>query len=310
MTVRVSIVVPAYNVEAYLAEAVESLLAQSYRNLEVLVVDDGSTDGTGEVLAVYENRIRVLRQDNQGQSASLNRAWGLCEGDILGYLSADDRLEPDAVEKLVETLLDDDHCVMAYPDYWLIDAAGGKLRRVRAPEFHYADVVIGGVCPVGPGALFRRGVLDRVGGWNPKLRLIPDWDFLLRVGLCGRVCRRPETLAGFRVHEGSQTFRRASEERAAEYEIAVGNFFARADVPPALRRRRHQARANTQVLVARLHLLAGRWRQAARALFLASRAWPFWPARYRNLKLLLNGALAVPRWRARLREIRNQHGFR
>jgi len=299
MSPRVSLVVPAYNAEHYLAETVDSLLAQDYGNLEVIVVDDGSTDGTASILEGYAGRIVLLQQSNRGQSASLNRAWEHASGDILGYLSADDLLEPGAVGKLVAALLEDEQRMLVYPDYWLIDHEGRRLKQVIAPAFDHYDVAINGFCPVGPGALLRRSALERIGGWDVRLRLIPDWDFLLRVGLCGTVHHYPETLAAFRVHEQSQTFRAPDEQCTEEYAIAVQGFFSRDDVPDSLARQQFRARANTQVLTARLHLLAGRWRKAAAALAEASRNWPAWPTRYRNLKLLANGLFGLPRLRAR-----------
>jgi len=295
----VSLVIPAYNAEDYLAESLESLLAQDYANLEVIVVNDGSTDRTAQILEDYADRVRLLQQANQGQSASLNRAWREASGVILGYLSADDRLEPDAVSKLVAALLEDEQRMLVYPDYWLIDRDGRRIKQVIAPAFEHFEVVINGSCPVGPGALLRRDVLDRIGGWDVRLRLIPDWDFLLRVGLCGKVHHHPETLAAFRVHEQSQTFRAPDESRAAEYSIAVQSFFSRNDVPVSLAQQQFRSRANTQVLTARLHLLAGRWGKAASALGEAFRCWPAWPMRYRNIKLLTNGLLGLPRLRAR-----------
>ncbi len=299
MSPRVSLVIPAYNAEHYLSEALDSLLAQDYGNLEIIVVNDGSTDQTASILEGYADRIVLLQQSNQGQSASLNRAWQQASGDILGYLSADDRLEPSAVSKLVAALIEDEQRMLVYPDYWLIDHEGRGLKQVIAPAFDHFEVVINGFCPVGPGALLRRRVLEQIGGWDARLRLIPDWDFLLRVGLCGEVYHYPETLAAFRVHEQSQTFRAPDEQRAAEYAIAVQSFFSRRDVPASLARQQFRSQANTQVLTARLHLLAGRWRKAAGALAEASRCWPAWPTRYRNIKLLANGLFGLPRLRAR-----------
>ena len=298
-TPRVSIVVPVYNGEKYVAETLDSVLAQTYGNLQLIVVDDGSTDRTAGILSRYAGAVSLLAQENRGQSASLNRAWREAEGSIVGYISADDRLEPRAVEELVGILESSPECVMVYPDYWLIDAIGRKLKLVRAPEFSHASALIDGVCPVGPGALFRRTVLDQVGGWNVDLRQIPDREFILRAALCGEIRRHPVALARFRVHEASQTFAAPREDRIAEYEIAINSFFARADVPEPLMRHRHRAYANAMVLTARLHLLSGSRRRAWRSLEKATRHWRYWPTSRRNLKLLANGLLGVPGMRAR-----------
>jgi glycosyltransferase involved in cell wall biosynthesis len=295
---RVSIVVPVFNGEQYLAEALDSVLQQTYPNLEIIAVDDGSTDRTNSILAGYSGFVRVLSQQNRGQSASLNRAWREAEGSVLGYLSSDDRLEPGAVDELVNSLMASPQCVMVYPDYWLIDSRGRNLKRVHAPDFNLADALIDCVCPTGPGALFRSSVLTQVGGWDEGLRQIPDWEFILRAGLCGDIRRHPVPLAFFRVHEGSQTFAAPSEERIAEYEFALNTFYSQHGLADALTRQRPRAFANAMVLAARLHLLARSPLRALRCLRRATSHWPLWPTRYRNIKLLLNGLLGLPHMRA------------
>jgi GT2 family glycosyltransferase len=101
---KVSIYIPAYNAEKYIKEAVDSALNQSYTDLEVVVVDDGSTDKTAEILETnYSSnpRVKWFNQDNKGIGGASNKALGHCRGHIIGQLDADDRLKPDAVEKLL-----------------------------------------------------------------------------------------------------------------------------------------------------------------------------------------------------------------
>src|SRR5688572_17065204 len=88
----VSIVVPSYNHARYLGEAIDSILAQDYPKIELIVIDDGSTDGSPEILRGYGKRFHWELQTNQGQVATLNRGWMMSRGDIIGYLSADDVL--------------------------------------------------------------------------------------------------------------------------------------------------------------------------------------------------------------------------
>ena len=99
----VSIVTPTYNQAEYLAETIESVLAQDYPNIEYIVLDDGSTDSTPEVLNRYSGRVRWERHDNMGQARTLNKGWAMSRGEFIGYLSSDDLLLPDAISKLVET---------------------------------------------------------------------------------------------------------------------------------------------------------------------------------------------------------------
>lgn len=286
---RVSLVVPVYNAENYVAEAIESILAQTYSNVELIVIDDGSSDGSLEILHTYADRCTVISQENRGQSAALNAGWQASTGEILGYLSADDKLESNAVECLVSVWRAHPEAVMIYPDYWLIDESSRAIRRVHAPAFDYTDVVLRGACPVGPGALFKRELLELTGGWDCKLRQIPDYDFLLRVGLFGHVLRVREILASFRVHGGSQTFAASDEAKAREYLYVFEKYFSRDDVPAAFRSERSVAEANSLVLMARLHLRAGRFLRAFVCLRQAYGLVGVTVVSYRNCRLLING---------------------
>ncbi|TWC34979.1 glycosyl transferase family 2 [Pseudomonas sp. SJZ079] len=286
---KVSLVVPVYNAEDYVAEAIESILAQTYKDIELIVVDDGSSDGSLEIISAYADRCTVISQENRGQSAALNAGWEISTGDKLGYLSADDKLESSAVEYLVSAWETQPEAVMVYPDYWLIDESSSIIRRIEAPTFDYADVALRGSCPVGPGALFKRELLEFTGGWDAMLRQIPDYDFLLRVGLFGDVLHVRKALAGFRVHGASQTFAASDESKAREYHYVLDKFFSREDVPAAFRDARPTAEANSLVLMARLHFRAGRFLKAFDCLRQAYSLVGGAIISYRNFRLLING---------------------
>ena len=151
-----TIVTPAYNQADYLSETIDSVLAQDYPNIEYIVIDDGSTDCTSEILKQYDGRIRWESQDNMGQAATLNKGWAMGSGEIIGYLSSDDLLKSDAVSALVRCLLERPEVVLVYPDFELIDAMGKHIRNVSTPDYSYFDLAVNLVCHPGPGALFWR----------------------------------------------------------------------------------------------------------------------------------------------------------
>ncbi|WP_162250870.1 glycosyltransferase family 2 protein [Pelomonas sp. Root1217] len=257
-TPLVSIVIPAYNQGEYLEAAIESVLTQRHPCLECIVIDDGSTDDT---LAVAHrcaqrhapSRLKVFTQPNAGQSAALNRGWALARGEILGYLSSDDRLCEGAVETLVAELVARPDATVAYCDYWLTNAQGQRMRPHVAAEFNIEAMHVDLVQPPGPGALFRREVLARAGGWNTALRQVPDFDFWLRASTLGPFVRVPRCLAECRIHDGSSSFRMMSRQRADEIVDVVTTFW----------RERHgrgarRARSNALTLSARNHAQSGR----------------------------------------------------
>ena len=291
----VSIVIPAFNHARFLPQAIESVLGQTHPGVELIVLDDGSTDDTRAVLARYGERFRWETQPNMGQAATLNKGWRQARGELLGYLSADDYLHRDAVRRAVETLRQDDGLAMVYPDFEQVDEDSRRRATVRTREFRYEDMLLRLVCPPGPGALFRRSAWQIAGDWDPSLRQIPDLAYWLRLGLVGRFRRIPEVLAYYRVHAGAQSFSRVNAARADEFIRVVGALLDDARAPAAIRSQGARARANALLHSARLHLLSGRTGTAARRLLEAMRTDPLTALRPRSYRLLAGGMM----WRLR-----------
>jgi glycosyltransferase involved in cell wall biosynthesis len=287
----VSIVIPTYNRAAYLGEAIESVLAQDYAPIELIVIDDGSTDDTQAVLERYAGRCRCEVQENQGQSRTLNRGWQLARGEILGYLGDDDCLRPGAVAALVRALMADRDAVMAYGDYSLIDSASRIIRQIVFRPRPYVEMVRDLRVMPGPGALHRRAALMAAGPWDPEFRLTPDLDFYLRLGLLGRFVHIPGELAAFRIHERSATFRPADPQVVEEPWRVARRFFARGDLPPEIRAAERSASAYAALMLARGHMRAHRFGAAARSLRLAVRSE--WRVLYQwyGVRLMLSGVV-------------------
>ena len=263
----VSLVTPAYNQAEYLGDTIESVLAQDYPRLEYIVLDDGSSDDTPQVLERYGDRVRHERHANMGQARTLNRGWSLAKGSLLGYLSSDDRLEPEAISQLVQALTLHPDSAVAYGDFELIDARGRSLRLVRTEEFDLERLTVDLVCQPGPGALFRRTVFDRAGGWKPHLRQVPDFDFWLRASKHGSFVRVPEVLAQYRIHDGSASFRVTPPERSMEIVEVVRSHWLGSDGPQPQR-----AISVAHLIAAKSHAQSGRldssFRQWLRAVAL------------------------------------------
>ena len=287
----ISIVIPAYNHAQYLDDAIQSVLVQDYPHVELIVLDDGSRDNTREVLQRYGNRFHWESHENMGQSATLTKGWSIARGEILGYLSADDRLEPSAVSESVALLNRRPEAAGTYSDFNLIDPHSRVVRRVTTPDFDYARMLVTVTCPPGPGAFFRRAAYERAGTWDAHLRQMPDYDFWLRLGLEGPLVRIPKVLAGFRVHEASQTYGRVSRERAAEPVLIVTRIFERPRLSPELITLRDESVANAELISAQLHLRAGQFVDAWRSVHRAASLWPAAVWSLRSARLLLNAAL-------------------
>lgn len=291
MTPLVSVVIPAYNHGNFVAEAVRSVLAQDYSAVELIVIDDGSTDDTNEVLENLGGGFRWERQPNSGQARALEKGWRLAQGEILGYLSADDVLAPSAICESVAELTAHPQAVATYCDFNLIDPESRIIRRVKTPDFSYRDMLVNVSCPPGPGAFFRRATYDAAGPWNPAYQQMPDYDFWLRLGIYGYFIRIPHVLAGFRVHEASQTYSRTTPERASEPVRIIEQILQHPDLPPELNSQSRYALANARLISAQLHLRAGRILSSGRDIATAWHHAPNAVLSPRVLRLLVNALL-------------------
>jgi len=241
----VSVITPAYNRAGLLAETIESVLAQDYPHLEYIVLDDGSTDATLEVIKRYDGRLRWESHPNMGETRTVNKGFDLARGDIVGVVNSDDPLLPGAVTRLAAVLRDQPEVMVAYPDWQIIDERGRMQQTLAAPEFSSAaDMVRKHHCLPGPGAFFRRIMLKRIGGRDPKFRYVGDLEFWFRAALVGTFRRVPEVLATFRVHSGSASVSAKGRLMAQEHMTLVETYFARDDLPVEIRDCRREARSS------------------------------------------------------------------
>jgi glycosyltransferase involved in cell wall biosynthesis len=259
----VSIVTPTYNQAKYLAETIESVLAQNYPNIEYIVLDDGSKDDTPEVLKQYDGRIRHERHENMGQANTLNRGWGMASGSLIGYLSSDDILYPNAIEHLVAILGSDPSIVCVYPDSDLIDINSKVIKRHICRPFDLDELVVRQECYIGPGALFRRDAFKKVGGWRPELKLAPDREFWIRLAGQGKFSFCAHSLAGYRMHPKSISYKDVSEDIGREYIWFLDQYFGGACYlpTPSIKTRKSEAYGYATLVLARNCLRAGRWRR-------------------------------------------------
>jgi glycosyltransferase involved in cell wall biosynthesis len=204
---RVSYVVPSLNHGQYIREAIDSILLQDYSNVECIVIDGGSRDGTPEVLRTYGGRIRWLSEPDQGLYDAVNKGWRLASGEWLGWLNADDRLLPGAIESLVEAALGDSEIGMAYGDYYRIDSRGATLECVHAGRPDWQSLVRFGNAIFIGAALFRREAVSDVGSFDLSYSLASDYDFIVRTLKRSTAIHIREPVASFRMHHQSKSQR-------------------------------------------------------------------------------------------------------
>lgn len=244
----VSVIIPTWNRCTYLGETIDSVLAQDHPAVEVIVVNDGSTDATAEVLARYEGKIAAIQQPNSGQGVAVNRGLAAARGEYLTLVSDDDPLLPGALSQLVDVLECDRAALVAYPDWAIIDSEGTRIALIAGFEYSLVDMARHHLCYPGPCALFRRRALDAVGGWDTRWRWVADYDFWLRMALHGPMVRVPHVLATWRRHEEAATVAAPRLAIAREQVGVIEAFFTRTDLPPEVRAVEREAMASAWIV--------------------------------------------------------------
>lgn len=229
----VSVVMPAYNARPFIDDAIRSILNQDYPRIELIVVDDGSTDGTPEAAERWGDRVRVLRRQNAGPAAARNQGMAAARGDFIAFLDADDVWLPGKVSMQAGYLQDHPAVGVVFGGFsrWYAQADGSfgappspvnldrPLKLVPAHSgWIYRDMLLDSViCII--TAMVRRSVVETVGGFDETLATGEDYDFWLRVSRQFRVAELDRTLAYYRMHLASTT--KVPRKENNEYKVLM-----------------------------------------------------------------------------------------
>lgn len=216
----VSVVLPVYNGGKYLSEAIDSVLAQTYPDWELIVVDDGSTDQSFVIAQEYaekDSRIFVVHQENQKLPRALNKGFSLAKGEFYSWISADNRYLPEFLENMVAELKKHPKADMVFGNQYLIDDTGSRITGHGWFEF---PVGSGAVCfppatpilntvannTIGAAFLYRAGCDRVLGGYSPNLFLLEDYDYFMRMNSLFHIRhKKGEPLYEYRFHPESLT---------------------------------------------------------------------------------------------------------
>ena len=206
----VSVVIPVYNAARFLNAAIDSILSQTYHDFEVIAVDDGSTDPSGDILADYaarDSRIKVISRRNTGIVGALNDGIAVARGNLIARMDADDISLPQRLERQVAYLTDHPECVAVGTDVLYTDPEGAPLVRHHPAEQH--DGILeqllngNGGALIHPTIMVRRHSLDEAGGYRERYQWIEDFDLYLRLSEKGRLANLPAVHLHYRQHLSS-----------------------------------------------------------------------------------------------------------
>ena len=292
---KISVIMSVCNGERFLREAVDSILNQTFDDFEFIVIDDGSTDGTRDILESYrDSRLRVTHQENVGLTASLNRGIGLAHGEYIARMDADDVSLPERLARETEALDSDSGISVVDSAVLMRGAAGDRVRRMT-DAFAALPVALLRVNPLAHGnVMMRKAHLIAVRGYNERFRCAQDLDLWLRMAWRGYRFRLiPDVLYQFRLHAGSITNARQHEQltyaRQARLSILRGIRNGTYKVPGELRPR----------FLETLMSVAGSWSKSG--LYRETREvgltlFKLFPTNACGCKLVLRSYAPIRRW--------------
>jgi glycosyltransferase involved in cell wall biosynthesis len=253
----VSVVMPVFNAGQFLVQAVESILGQTLTTFDFIIIDDGSTDGSREILGAFaakDARIRLISRPNKGIGPTRNEGWKTTNAELIAIMDADDIAVPDRLEKQVAFLRAHPEVVCVSGLTRLIDAQGRWIPCPLTPPLEHEQILellLKGACPVSNSAvMMRRTSIEQVGGYDEELSMAEDYALWLKLSEVGRLANLPDVLVSYRIHDGSVSERqtdlqltraRTAWERAMKRRGIIGEFEQTANWrPKPTRESRHE----------------------------------------------------------------------
>ncbi len=200
----VSIIVPSFQQSRFLRECIDSILTQDYPNVEIIVIDGGSTDGSVEILESYGNKIFFISEPDDGQADGINKGLSRSQGDIIGWLNSDDLYKPGAIITAVTALLGQSGCWLVYGEADYINVNGNHIGRYPTDTYSRRNL-LKHCCICQPSVFFDRRLMDTAGNLNTNYDMALDYELWLRYSRFTPFLYLPETLAASRLYDDNKT---------------------------------------------------------------------------------------------------------
>lgn len=249
--IKVSVVIPSYNAAAYIVGAVESVLAQTFRDFEILVIDDGSTDNTKKVLEKYGEPVQYIYKSNGGVSSARNFGIEKARGKYIAFLDADDVWVPKKLEKQIAVLEANEKIGLCYAAAEKVDENLQTIGRIEARAYEdYCEAlllnlnIVAGSCS---SAVIRREVAQRTNGFDAKFSTCADWDYWLRLSLLTEFAPITDFLVKYRVVAGSMSSDPFVSKR--DTEGVLNKFFANPNLPEKYKKLKKKSLSNNLMVV-------------------------------------------------------------
>ncbi|MCD6569580.1 MAG: glycosyltransferase [Deltaproteobacteria bacterium] len=197
---KISIITPSYNQGRFLEETIQSVLTQNYPNIEYIIIDGGSTDGSIDMIHKYKKYLAYwLSEPDKGQSDAINKGWSKSTGDVLCWINADDLYKPEALKNVAEVFNENPNAIAVIGAGETYNITGNECLSRRPPQFDpYAMIKTCGSVPIQPSVFIKRNVYEEIGGLDVNLHYVMDWEYWIRIGLYYRkdqIVRTPSILS-------------------------------------------------------------------------------------------------------------------
>lgn len=259
----VTVITPTYNRATFLDETIVSVLGQDFEAIEYIIIDDGSTDESQQVLDKYRSsaKVTICAHENIGETRTVNKGFAMAKGDIVCVVNSDDPLLPGAVREAVRYMSLHPEVLAAYPDWIEIGPDGEEIARLRLPYYDIESMLLKSNVGMGPATFIRREAFQIIGLRDPELKYTGDLDFWFRLARVAPLGHIGEFLATHRRHPGAATFAGRGDLMANEIVRLVREAYASQELPARVRQRRYRAYALAHYAAAwqcssRMHIFA------------------------------------------------------
>ena len=202
----VSIITPSFNQAKFLENTIQSVLGQDYPEIEYIIIDGASSDGSQEIIHKYAEQLaHWVSEPDLGQTDAINKGFALAKGEVLAWLNSDDTLEPHAVSEAVAWLQDHPEVGMVYGDGNFIDVQGKVIGKFPSAQTDYGRLMQGYVHICQQAAFFRAGLWKQVGPLDPSFYFAMDYDLWVRLAKIAPLVYVPRLWANFRLHGDAKT---------------------------------------------------------------------------------------------------------
>ena len=215
--ILVSIVTPSYNQAEFIEETILSIQKQTHPFVEHVIVDGASIDGTINILKKYDGKIVWVSEPDNGETEALNKGIKMARGEIIAFVSSDNTLEPDAVEKVITFFKQQPDVDMLSGGANIIDKNGKLLEVIHPPDVFSVKRLIRKLGAYGmsePATFIKKDVLEEVHGFDEKIKYVNEMDLFIRIGMKYNVAHIPHMLANVKQHPEATTLRKSKELRA------------------------------------------------------------------------------------------------